>query len=228
MGRFKEFFHREREKIKDLSVKAKAEYIWQYYKLWIIGVAAVVLFAAYVVVHRLTVPADNWFYVLFANTYADVTEGSELWEGFVEYTGFDTSEKNVYFNNSCYFDPFSTGYSEYYISFVAYVEAGTLDVVTMETEDLAELGRYGWLLDLSSEQAEGLAEKYADRLIYAVPDDEENGTDPIPIGIDLSDTCLVTKYQIYEESCAVGISANAPHMDAIELFLDYIIEEDTE
>lgn len=228
MNWLKEYFQRETEKIRELSTKEKAEYIWQYYKLWIIGIIAAVSFLVFCIVHRLTVPVDNWFYVTFANTYAEVTEGSELWEGYVDYAGFDTSEKNVFFNNNCYFDPFSTGYNEYFTYFVAYVEAGTLDVVTMESEDLAELGRYGRLLDLSSEKADGLAEKYADRLIYAIPDNEEDGTEPIPVGIDLSDTCLMTKYHLYENSCAVGLSVNAPHMDAIELFLDYIIEEEAE
>ena len=206
--------------------RAKAEYLWQYYRLWIIGVAAALGIAGYLVVHRLTVPADNWFYITFANTYADVGEGSPLWEDFVAYSGFDPDEKNIYFNTNCYFDPAQTGYNVYYTYFVAYVEAGTLDAITMERDDLITLGRRGRLLDLSRPEARTIAEKYADRLLYAVPADPENGTQPLPIGIDLSGTPLLGVYHAYADTCALGISVNCPHMDAVERFLDYLTEEE--
>ena len=218
----KNWYDAEREKLRPLSRRAKAEYIWQYYKLWIIAIVSVVGLSVYITVHRLTVPADNWLYVTFANTYADVGNGSTLWRDFVDASGYDTREKNVYFQNSCYFDPSDTRYNAYYTYFVAYVEAGTLDAITMERDDLALLGTRGRLLDLNRPEADGLAEKYADRLIYAIPANEEYGPDPVPIGIDLSDTCLVTEFRVYEKTCALGISANCPHIDAAERFLEYI------
>ena len=151
--------------------------------------------------------------------------GSELWRGFVDASGYDIREKNVYFNNSCYFDPSDTRYNAYYTYFVAYVEAGTLDAITMERDDLALLGARGRLLDLSGG---AFAEKYAERLIYAVPANPEYGAEPLPIGIDLSDTCLVTTFRAYEKSCALGISANCPHPDAVERFLEYILSDGAE
>lgn len=227
MNRLKAFFQSEKEKLRGYEGKAKAEYIWQYYKLWIIGIVLAVFLIALTVYQRLIIPSDNWFYITFANTSAEVDQGSELWQGFVDYSGYDTKEKNVYFNDSCYFDPQSSSYSEYYTYFVAYVEAGTLDLIAMERDDLEALGTTGRLLDLNREEADNLAEKYADRLIYAVPNDTEYSTEPVPIGIDLSDTCLVEKYHIYADSCAVGLSVNCPHLDAVEKFLDYIIEEES-
>lgn len=220
--RLKNWYDTEREKLRPLSRRAKAEYVWQYYHLWIIAVVSVAGLSVYVTVHRLTVPADNWLYVTFANTYADVGNGSTLWRDFVDASGYDTREKNVYFQNSCYFDPSDTGYNAYYTYFVAYVEAGTLDAITMEREDLALLGARGRLLDLTRPEADGLAEKYADRLIYAIPANAEYGPATVPIGIDLSDACLVTEFHVYEGTCALGISANCPHIDAAERFLEYI------
>lgn len=223
MDTLKHWYQSERRKLRTLSRRAQVEYVWQYYKLWIIGIVSLLSLTVYVTVHRLTVPADNWFYVTFANTYAEVGNGSELWRGFVDASGYDVRKKNVYFNNSCYFDPSDTRYNAYYTYFVAYVEAGTLDAITMERDDLALLGTRGRLLDLSRPEAGTLAERYADRLVYAVPANPDYGTSPVPIGVDLSDTRLVTDFHIYENSCALGLSANCPHPDAVARFLDYVL-----
>ena len=229
MERLKNWYAAEREKLRPLSRRAKAEYVWQYYKLWIIALVSVLGLSVYITVHRLTVPSDNWLYITFANTYADAAGNrSALWRGFADASGYDTTEKNIYFNNSCYFDPSDTRYNAYYTYFVAYVEAGTLDAIIMERDDLETLGARGRLLDLTMEAADGLAEKYAERLLYAVPANEEYGTDSVPIGIDLSDTCLVTEFHIYDETCALGVSANCPHIDALERFLEYVLAYGTD
>ena len=102
---------------------------------------------------------------------------------------------------------------------------GTLDLIAMEKDDLQKLGERGRLLDLSRPEASEIMAKYKDRLIYAVPLDEEYSTEPVPIGIDLSDSVLVSKYHIYSDSCAVGVSANCPHMDAVLKFLAFVLED---
>jgi hypothetical protein len=35
----------------------------------------------------------------------------------------------------------------------------------------------------------------------------------------------MTKYNIYPDNCVLGIGAYAEHLDAVEMFLDYILEE---
>ncbi len=214
----------EKKKVAGLDFRKKLEYIWEYYRLWIIGVVCAVALLISFAVHFLYTPRENWFYGVFANTYAQVGEHSAFWDGFVEYAQLDTREKNVVFNNNCYFDPAKDSYNQYYNAFVAYVDSKTMDIVTMETEDLRALGEKGRLMDLSNKEIAGsLAEKYADRLIYATPKDKEYSTQPIPIGIDLSDTCLVTEFGLYTQSCALGVSSLAPHLDKIELFLEYVL-----
>ena len=222
MDRLRAYLRAEREKLRPLSRRARAEYVWQYYKLWILGIGFLLFLTLYIIVIRLTVPQDNWFYLTLANTYADVGEGSDFWRGFVDYGGYDTSEKHVYFNGSCYFDPSSGAYNAYYTYFVAYVQAGTLDAIAMEREDLEALGARGWLLDLTLPEAGDLAARYADRLVYAVPEEGTYGPDPVPIGIDLSDTALVDTFHIYADTCALGISSNCPHFSEVERFLDYV------
>lgn len=128
-----------------------------------------------------------------------------------------------------FFDPAAgnvTG-NEYYEMFVAHVEAGTLDAVTMEKESLVALGSSGRLIDLHDERCASILEKYGDRLVYCEPYDEtyqeEYGEALVPVGIDISDSILMTKYHIYPDSCVLGIGAYAQHSDAVELFLDYVL-----
>lgn len=226
--RLRKYLASERQKLRPLSPRKRAEYVWQYYHLWILAMAAALGLVLYVGIHRATVPPDNWISLAFANTYGEAGERSPLWRDFVRESGYDTGEKNVYFNGRCYFDPADSGYNGYYTYFVAYVEAGTLDAIVMEREDLEELGRKGWLLDLTLPAAGDLAERYRERLLYAVPLDPDYSTDPVPIGIDLSDTALVSRYHIYAETCALGVSANFPHPEALNRFLEFLLADTTE
>jgi hypothetical protein len=228
MERLKAWYQQERVKVRNLdSNKAKAEYIWQYYKLWIIGIACAIFLIVYMIYRWQTTLTENWFFITYTNTYAEVGDGSELWDGYVDYTGYDTTVKNVEFNNISYFDCATnnaTG-NEYYEVFVAHVDAGTLDAVTMEEDSLVALGASGRLMDLNDARCSSILEKYGDRLIYCEPYDEEYELDKVPVGIDVSDSILMTKYNIYPDNCVLGIGANAEHLDAVEQFLDYIFEE---
>ncbi|MBQ6207866.1 MAG: hypothetical protein IJK52_12400, partial [Oscillospiraceae bacterium] len=88
MERLKNWYAAEREKLRPLSRRAKAEYVWQYYKLWIIALVSILGLSVYITVHRLTVPSDNWLYITFANTYADAAGNrSALWRGFADASG---------------------------------------------------------------------------------------------------------------------------------------------
>jgi hypothetical protein len=221
-------FAQEREKIRGLKTfRAKIEYIWQYYYLWIIGIVCGVSLITFVIYRYTTTLKENWFFITFTNTYAEVGNGSGLWRDYVEYTGFDTTRKNVEFNNLSYFDCATnndTG-NEYYEIFVAHVEAKTLDAVTMEKESLEALGSSGRLLDLNDEKCASIMEKYGDRLVYCDPYDEEYGEEQVPVGIDITDSILMTEYQIYPDSCVLGIGAYSEHIDAVEQFLDFVLKE---
>ena len=49
--------------------------------------------------------------------------------------------------------------------------------------------------------------------------------DKVAVGIDISDSKLVTKYGIYPLDAALGIGAKSERVDAVEKFLDFIYSE---
>jgi hypothetical protein len=114
--------------------------------------------------------------------------------------------------------------NSYYQAFVAMIETGQADAVTMRREEIEALGKSGRLIDLSSEPCRELYEKYRDRLVYSIPYDTEYSTDPVPIGIDVSDSILMTKYHIYENSCVFSIGSYTRNLEACTEFLDWILE----
>ena len=240
--RFKAHFESEKEKTAYLDLKGKIRYVLNYYWLWILGILGGLYLVCYILFHAFFTVKDYWFYAIYVNTTAPAGNGSQLWEDFTDYAGFDTSRKKVEMNAATFFDPTIKGgtNNSYYQKYVAVTEAEELDVLVMGTEGLQEIGSSGRLLDLNSPKAASIISKYSDRLIYCVPNDEEylmeeepfteeiraGGTaGKVPIGIDISDSLLVKKYHLYDSSCALGISAYTRRPDSAELFLDFILAQ---
>ena len=226
LQRIRSFINSETKKLEGKSLQQKAGYIWDYYKLWIIGIIAFVSFSAFVIHQARTALTDHWFYLMLANTRQEVGTDTSLCKGYVEYSGYDTTEKLIEFNDEAYFDygKNRAAGNKYYEIFVACTDSGVLDAVTMEPEKLSSLGESGRLMDLRDERCASIYEKYQDRLIYTIPYDKDYSTDPVPIGIDVSDSILISEYHIYTDGCAVGIGAQSSNIEAVEKFLDYIYE----
>ncbi|MBR6088589.1 MAG: hypothetical protein IKP86_01555 [Anaerolineaceae bacterium] len=224
---FREWLREEREKLGRMSVRQGIKYIWQYYSLFIIGAIAAVWFLVYFITHLIAGAPEYWLYASFANSTASIGKQSRIWRDFVEYSGYDTKEKNVEFSGNMYFDynRNQARGNEYYNSFIALVDSGTLDLITMFPEQLAPLGESGRLMNWDLEQCAALREQYAGRLIYYVPPEDAEETEPVPVGIDISDSLLVTEYGIYPETAALGIAVQSTRLDAVEKFLDFIMSK---
>ena len=232
---FREWLAEERAKLSEMSFGKAVKYIWQYYWIFILGAVGLIWFVWFLVTHLLAGAPQYWIYAVFANSMASAGNDSRIWRDFAEYSGYDTSEKRIEFSTNMYFDynRNQARGNEYYNSFVALTDTGTLDLITMMPEQLAPLGESGRLLSWDLEECKALREKYADRLIWYEPPETAVETEeaeevekpaPIPVGINVSDSLLVTKYQLYPESAALGIASGTTRLDAVETFLEFIFE----
>ncbi len=220
------YWSAEKEKMKGLDVRQKIRYVIGYYWLWILGVGVGLFLIIYMIYRAGFTVKDYWFYSMYANTMEDAGNGSQLWKDFVDYAGFDTGKKKVEMNASSYFDPSVPGgtNNSYYQAFVALVESGDLDVVVLGKAGLQAVGSSGRLLDLGSEECSAIREKYSDRLVYCTPYDEEYSEEQVPVGIDLSDSLLISKYHLYPSDCVLGISAYTGRLESAEMFLDFVLQ----
>ncbi len=218
----------EKEKLKRLPFKEKIRYIWMYFWIPIVAILFVLIFGTFLIVRISTNIPDNWLMVTFANTTAQAGTGSQLWKDFTEHTGYDLKQKKVEFNAESYFDYLKDQAkgNAYYNAFVTLADVGELDAITMESASLAALGQSGRLFDLNDEKCADLKAKYADRFVYYTPTDE-NGKElePIPVGIDISDSLLVTKYHLYVDSCALGVGAHSENIKEVGDFLSFVLGE---
>lgn len=208
--------------LRAMTWRQRLRFVAAYYGLWIAGVLCGGALIVYLAVHIAAGPPQYQLYAVFTNTRADAGNGSALWKDFTEYAGYDLKDKRVEFDAVSYFD-YTRNQAKgnaYYNAFVTLSDTGTLDVITMEPEQLAALGQSGRLLDWNVEACATLREKYADRLIYYLPPEGE----PIPVGIDISDSLLVTKYHLYSEGCALGLSAQSTRLDSAADFIRFVLE----
>ena len=218
----------EKEKIKSMPKREALSYIWMYFKIPIIAIVFVLAFGTFLIIRIATNIPDNWLMVNFSNTYADVGTGSKLWEDFTKAEGYDLTKKKVEFNASSYFDYTKNQArgNAYYNAFITLADTGELDAITMERESLAALGRSGRLMDLNDERWASIKKKYADRFVYYEPEEpDEDHPGPIPVGIDISDSILISEYHVYSESCALGVGAQSKNLKEVEDFLDYVLGE---
>ena len=225
----RKWFRREKEKIASLPAKQRIRYIWDYYWLWIIGIGFALIFGIWFVWRSATAIRENWISVVFPNAMTEVGNDSKLWKDYVEFSGFDTKEKNVLFEDRLYFDPTTASgmNNNYYQSFVAMIETGQADAVTMRRDEIEALGKSGYLIDLSSDPVKEIYDRYKDRLVYSIPYDTSYSTDPVPVGIDVSDSILMTEYHIYENSCVFSIGSNSRNIETCGQFLDWILDGKT-
>lgn len=218
-------FEREKKKLQSLSGRQKLLYIWDYYRLWIIGGAALLLIAAYLISSAVHANRENRIYVMFVNTFGELGQDSSFWQGYVDFCGVDTGQENVVFDAQNYFDMSKqnvTG-NHYFEKAVVLADSGTMDAIVMERDNLTHLGESGRLIDLRDDRTAFLAERYAERLITVSVADEDGVLRDIPVGIDISDSRLVTN-RAYED-CALGIPAQAQHLQAVGEFLEYVLME---
>ncbi|MBR3077719.1 MAG: hypothetical protein IKH07_07320 [Oscillospiraceae bacterium] len=221
--RLKQWRDTERKKLRSLSGKEAIEYIWNYYKLWIIGIAFFLFITIFLAVRISNNIEGYWLYGIFANTMTEAGTGSERWEDFTDYAQLDLSQKKVEFNASSYFDYLKDQAkgNDYYNAFVALADAGILDFVTMEPASLEALAQSGRLTDLRLERCKPLLERYRDRVIWF--HSAESGD--IPVGFDISDSLLVTRYRLYPTGCALGVAAHSENLDNVALFLQFVLKE---
>lgn len=220
----KAFLEAEKVKMSRLDRQQKLAYLAEYYSIWALGIVGGLALIIYVLWHLLFAVKDYSFYAMFVNAPLEsagtIGNDSDLRRGFIDRMGYDLKEGMVEFNTSSYFNAAIEGgtNNSYFQSFAAVVEAGHLDVVVMEEDNLVAVGASGRLLDLSQT---GIFAPWADRFVYALPYDTEYSGDPVPVGIDISDSLLAP---VYADGCVLGIGAYCRHPEDAAAFLEYIEE----
>lgn len=221
----------EWQKIRQMDLKSAVIYLWDYYKLWIIGISVFIFLVFYFISVFLNRPKDTLLHVTMVNFYDNVSEDSDFYKDFIAYSGFNEEEGEVIFDANVFFNlkrP-ADGKSSYFQKTVAFLEAKTTDAVICEYDNLMGIGSGGRFLDLSDEKAASIYEKYQDRIVYLEPEEgmvkEGEEKERVPIGIDISDSPVLARMNGYADKCYLAVSAYTERLDAAEIFIDYLLQD---
>ena len=141
MNALSRWLHDERRKLEGYSLADRLKYVWQYYKLWILGIAFAVSFISYAVWNYVTVPGEIHFYGILSNTYAQLGEGSGFYNGFVRAAGYDLKQGVVELDCANYCKPSGKAIGNtYYEKLISMLDGGVDDIWIADAEDVVAVG----------------------------------------------------------------------------------------
>lgn len=144
----------EKEKLADMSVTQKIDYIWSYYKIPIIIVLIVILIAVYSVygfLHK----KEQLLTVTITNTSTEQEQDAALSDPFItEFLQLDPDKYEIVMDSNMFLDdPDNPTNAELayatQMKLVAYVAAGQMDIVFMNDFSYNAFSQRGYLEDLN-------------------------------------------------------------------------------
>ena len=172
----------QHQKTKDMSLKGKWTYFWDYYKIPTFAAIAVVALII-TIVRQYVTHKDYAFYAALINTEITYVQDNTWSEEFAEYAGIDTNQYEAYIDTSYELAP--NDISQYTIAgtqkLLALIYSGTIDVIVADTATFEGYAGNEIFTDLTTLLPEDLLEKYKDCLYYtdaASFDSDDDAYDP--------------------------------------------------
>ena len=206
---------------KDLSKKAKAQYIWDYYRWHIIIAICLVAFIISMIVHYATYKESvlDIIMVNIVNPYADEVPSTDE---FFEQEGFASNEE-ITIDTSITFsedDNYSTNYySDQNLTLK--LSVGGADVLFAPEFVFQQYADAGCFMPLTDYLTEEELEQYNDIIVYAT--DSETG-ETLPCGLKLTDNKWLSDYGYYTGTVYFGIAYASDNKDNAIDFFHYIMK----
>lgn len=242
---------KEKQKTKDMSLKGKLSYFWYYYKIHtIVAILAVILIAT--IIKDIRANKDYAFYGVYFNAKPTFSAEEQM-DAFSVYAGIDTEKYRALLDTTMYLS--MTDISETTIAtsqkFAAMTYSSEVDMVVADEDVFTNYAVSEMFYDLREVLPEDLLEQYKENIFYIdraeikAANDEDNTEDyqdlaetfhdhrdssamedPIPVGIYVSDTPVISQAGCYEGTVPVyGIAANTKRLDAAVQYLRFLGEE---
>lgn len=246
-------FKKEREAVKNGTLKQKLSYFWDYYKWYVIIPLVIIIMVGNTVYHKLTDPEVILNGVLL-NCYnmEEQVPTAELIEAFYEKQEIDVSEYKVDLNTTLSYSTDESAASSNYSSIqvlMAWTGAGTLDFLTGNLDAMMELAYRGYFVDLTTFLTAEQITLYEPYFLYmdqavvekrseafdngedanSIPTPDETKPEtmekPIPVLIDMNQSeKLTTVYGDSADALTFGVATNVPNKDMTLAFIDYLME----
>lgn len=242
-------FKKEREAIRQKSLKEKLAYFFDYYKWHTLAVVILVAAVISLIIQQIN-RKDCALYVCLLNTTAiDWTE--DYVKSFEEYAGIDRSKYEAIFDTTMYINLVGrdTLTSSSFQKLAVYIAAGDLDLLVTSPEIIQYYVDQKIFIDireiLTPEQitlyepyffyvdqtiVDAVIETEAKGEIYkgdfSDPRQPEIMENPIPVGIFLDDCPrLKESVMFYDKEVVLSVIVTSSHVETSLKFIDYIMQE---
>ncbi len=226
---------------RELRLKQKLQFLWDYYKLPLAVLCIVIYIAAYSI-HSYFTHKDTALYTALVNVAAGEDLTQNLTDVFLESTDADLSKNTCQLYSGLYLTEDENNiYHEYtYASrmkILAAIDAEQMDLVLMDKEAFDAFSQNGYLYDLDSfvskdsllyqtlcpyftENTVILEDNSLD-LYFNDTDVYQAETKTYPMGIDLSASPVIQKAG-FSDTVYLGIIKNTSHKETVLEFLHYL------
>ncbi|MBQ9005385.1 MAG: hypothetical protein IJ092_03315 [Atopobiaceae bacterium] len=224
-----------REAFRKMSLAQKAEYIFAYYKLPLV-LAFIALVAVGSVLHQRLTTKDALLYVGMANVSVNEEAERVLTSDYVEATGRNTRDQEVYLYRDLYLSDAEETLDHQYsyasrLKLLATIDAQQLDVIIMSRQSYDLLSHSDYLMDLSG--VSGIPDTLIGRLEsndVIIEDNDlelklgeaqsyEATTKQATNAIDISG---LGPFQDFSDDVYLGFIGNTPRLDEALSYLEHI------
>lgn len=217
---FKEQIQIEKEKLSKMTVKEKIDYIWEYYKYWIIGIAASLFLIYGIVDAQIENSKPTYLYVTMVNSNMVSSGETTLMDDFAEFAQIDQTKTKLNLDTSIQMkadmsDEYSMNSSA---KMFAQFAAKTIDATIMNKDMIDFFVDKDAFADLKTILPTDFYEKHKDRFITGT-DSEGN---PFICAMDISDSKIFQETNSYAETPYYSIIVNTQNQENSIQFLEYL------
>lgn len=214
----------EKVVFKDLSLKKKLEYIWDYHKWKIIITLVVVSVLGSAIPAMIENNKEVALYAAFINTQLTDTNDHPLMVDYVETKDIDVEGKRTILDCSMIINhknpnQYSMTSSQ---KMMAMFGADTMDVVVQDIDTCKQYAALGGYRDLENVLSPELLEKYKDKLLYT---DGLEDAGSHAYGIDVSESPVLKEQGAYIIPAYFSICVNTTQEENAIAFLEYLLGE---
>lgn len=218
---------KELQKIKELdSFSARISYIWDYYKIPIIGIIISAIFVISFISSYLDNAREVALSAIFVNSSMLSKECETLQENYAVSREIDLNQKQLQFDCSLSivpeaYDSYNVGYT---VKLSALFQTNSIDAFLSDLTTFETYAKQGVFADLNKLLPRELLDQYRDKLHY-VTITEGDSSYEAAVGFCLDGSKKLDSIQAYKESPYFGIVVSSPNQETAVDFLCFLLEQ---
>jgi len=214
---------KELEKLREMNFKEKLEYIWEYYKYFIIGfVVAVIVISSLIYTTVINPSPEPALFISWNAGFATFEQTDDLKEYLESHLVAEGKNEEVVISQFFFDENNPETIMMGHQRTAAMIAAGVIDLFTLDKELLEGYSQAGFLMPLESTLAEihrenpDVYNRIAEHKVYALSEVEENVFEERLVAITIGKNPLLSRLGFFEQEMYLSVSATAGNMENVK------------